>query len=392
MGCGASDLSESEQAILRLGELVHKADVAAEKSPGSGHAFLADAASHLPLIDDDERDNYAILVKSRHGKMYYQEKDYSRAIDAYTQAINMAEVKIAERCRGLYLMLQRYAECMTDIATIWIGSANGEVTAPENSPANPSPLVPNAPSAIAQSAKRKRRDEATAEIVLLRCIETIEEGHNRRSDLLIDPLMQLASLYESLGLYSRAELLVRRCIGILIVQYGHDHPRLVESNANLERLVKLKESAAEEVAAVNIQKTFRMHRAMNELEKKLHRQVKRHARLEENRTPTPPTDFLSQLVGDDPEQSTGQNSPIDDHAAARANTGSRPGSFHGVAPGAAAGSPKRTTSEIRRNPVEAASQPKPQRQTTETSIQEQAAPKVWAVAGAEGEDIDEDDV
>jgi hypothetical protein len=423
MGCAGSRLTTSEAAILRVGELVHDGDVASQKKPGSGHKYLDEAIEHLPKIDDADRDNYSILVYSRHGRQFYAEGDLRHAIQSYQTAINLAEVKIAQRCPGLYLMLQRYAECMTDIARIWIRSskgydarrASGAVSIHvENRVSIMDINSPTSPVVTHPSIRRKRRDEATAEIVLLRCIETIEQGHNRRSDLLVEPLMLLASLYESLELHSRAELLVRRCIGILIVQFGHDHPRLNESNAILENLVEKKAAKNREKAAVKIHATWKMFVEMRKLQSKLGRQVTRHILSEDpRRTPTPPPDYLAQVVGDGDlvddvaSQSPAARqsaSPLNETAGSFNTTNSsdppqKTNSFFGVAPTAAKNSESISPRFGSRRDLVAAAGARgslkslkgiagPVLSTAEGPIAV-AAPRVWQLPAADGDDGDD---
>lgn len=129
----------------------------------------------------------------------------------------------------------------------------------------------------------RAEDYTKCEMLLVRCIETIEGGHNRRSDLLVEPLSLLAELYEQLGMYARAELLCRRMKGIMIVQYGHDHPGLAELNVRIDGLTGLREEKAVTTAAVRIQNIFRMRRCMEAVGKRLGKPMKRHRLIASNK-------------------------------------------------------------------------------------------------------------
>lgn len=379
MGCGASTVSDSEVAILEIGELLHDASHTAAQNPDISFHKIRLAEAKLARVDDFNQDHYAILVYSREGKLQYGLRRYQKAIEAYTKAVHIAEVKIGEKVRGLYLLLQRYAECMCDIASIWQKSA-----------------------AAQKSESKQLRETGKAELVLLRCIETIEEGHNRRSDLLVDPLMMLARLYEDLKLFSRAELLVRRVSGILIVTYGHEHPLIAETKRCLESLVVKKEAALDNDAAVTIQSIFRMRREMRALEGKLGRPAKRHVlQVKGQRSPTPTSDFLTQLaaesvgeLGDGSEESrrvgdaeteqrltTGASSP---RSATIAANDPAAAALRRKAP-LAVNSPRASD----KNPLDAATRPKPFVGVMEPVLSgDQVPPRLWTVEGA----FDEEDI
>lgn len=373
MGCGSSQLTPEEQAILDIGVLLHKAEEAFDDNKSDlSFRFIGDAAKKLPNLGDESIGHYTILVATREGNLYFRKGQMQNAAAAYTKAIVVAEEKIEARCRGLYLMLQRYADCMVSMAKIWLASAEKHT-----------------------QVEKKRRDNAKAEMVLLRCIETIEEGHNRRSDLLIDPLILLAEIYKKFEMYSRAELLVRRCSGILIVQYGHDHPQLIETKRILDDLVEKKERVASVTAARKIQSTWRMYTAMVQLGKRLGKErVKRHT-FSERRTPSPPNDYLSKLkeeMGEAAEsergasnngggnsgsiqQSADVNLPTSKTPPAGEEASSNPLSIAG--PMAKSLSTKSIDSASKQKAVKGLMEP--------ILCPEQAPPRVWTVPVVEGE-------
>lgn len=384
MGCGVSAISDSEAAILEIGKLLHEAGKTAVTNPDTSFQKIREAERKLARVDDENQDHYAILVYSREGKLQYNLRRYQKAIEAYTKAVHIAEVKIAQKVRGLYLLLQRYAECMCDIARIWLKSA-----------------------ALAKSESKKLRETGKAELVLLRCVETIEEGHNRRSDLLEEPLLLLASIYEELRLFNRAELLARRVSGILIVNFGHEHPKIAETKRYLDALVAKKEVSIEHEAASRIQSVFKMLHEMRTLEAKLGRPVKRHRLIaREDRSPSPETDFLAQLAAETDgglaaEANDSEMQLFNDGSGSPAALGPRASGAAGAVPAAtSSGSLKKADHSKRSphvgglssktaNPLDVATRPKPFTGVLEPVLSaEQVPPRLWTVEG----DFDEDDL
>ena len=152
------------------------------------------------------------------------------------------------------------------------------------------------------------------ELLLLRCCEVVQIGHNAQSELLIPPQIELAQIYEDLELYSRALLLVRRCLGILCSVYDYDHPWVIQLMQRSDRLKKLQDAQLRNAAATKIQATWRMHKAMQALADALGHPVKRHQWIPRKYRTTPDLDYL----GDVPEgQPLGEDSaaPTEEAAA-----------------------------------------------------------------------------
>ncbi|KPA75578.1 hypothetical protein ABB37_08460 [Leptomonas pyrrhocoris] len=139
------------------------------------------------------------------------------------------------------------------------------------------------------------------ELLLLRCCEVVQIGHNAQSELLIPPLIELAQIYEDLELYSRALLLVRRCLGILCSVYDYDHPWVVQLMQRADRLKALLEEQLRNDSATKIQATWKMHKAMEALADALGHPVKRHLWIPRKYRATPELDYLGDFVGDMPD-------------------------------------------------------------------------------------------
>ena len=307
MGCGVAKPSLSEAAVLAIGELLHDADSAFPTNKVHAFQCVFEAHQQLSFVERESYDHYEILVCHREGKLHFSNHDLPRAVEAYTKAIQVAEVQIAQKRRGLYLMLQRYAECMVDMSRIWHVAAER-----------------------ATSDKKRQKEFSKCEMVLLRCIETVEEGHNRRSDLLIAPIMMLVGLYEQLSLVGRAEMLLRRCQGIYIVNFGHDDPNLIVTNRKLEELMMKRDALQIQKVAVKLQSVFRMHKAMKRVGLMLHKKLARHELVPPAQRRKEMTDegFLEQLCSELQEGSVnvGHNSEqelMDNHPIPQARNGNR---------------------------------------------------------------------
>ncbi|CBZ23321.1 conserved hypothetical protein [Leishmania mexicana MHOM/GT/2001/U1103] len=166
---------------------------------------------------------------------------------------------------------------------------------------------------VTQSSQRNREDEfvlhsrmtrelvaSPCELLLLRCCEVVQIGHNSQSELLIPAQIELAQMYEDLALYSRALLLVRRCVGILCSAYDYDHPWVVHLMHRADRLEGQLEEQMRHNMATKIQATWKMHRAMQHLEDMLGHPVRRHQRIPRKYRAMPDLDFLREYVGDMP--------------------------------------------------------------------------------------------
>ncbi|GET85695.1 hypothetical protein, conserved [Leishmania tarentolae] len=166
---------------------------------------------------------------------------------------------------------------------------------------------------VAQSSQSNREEEfvlhsrmtrelvaSPCELLLLRCCEVVQIGHNSQSELLIPAQIELAQIYEDLALYSRALLLVRRCVGILCTVFDYDHPWVIHLMHRADRLEGRLEEQMHDNMATKIQATWKMYRAMRQLEDTLGRAVRRHQRIPRKYRTTPDLYFLQEYVGDMP--------------------------------------------------------------------------------------------
>nr|CAJ2466151.1 unnamed protein product [Leishmania braziliensis] len=166
---------------------------------------------------------------------------------------------------------------------------------------------------VTQNVKPNREDEfvlhsrmtrelvaSPCELLLLRCCEVVQIGHNSQSELLIPAQIALAQIYEELALYSRALLLVRRCVGILCSVYDYDHPWVVYLMQRADRLEELLEEQLRSNMATKIQATWRMYQAMQQLENVLGHPVRRHQWIPRKYRATPDLNFLEDFVDDMP--------------------------------------------------------------------------------------------
>ncbi|KPI84579.1 hypothetical protein ABL78_6369 [Leptomonas seymouri] len=155
------------------------------------------------------------------------------------------------------------------------------------------------------------------ELLLLRCCEVVQIGHNAQSELLIPPQIELAQIYEDLALYSRALLLVRRCLGILCSVYDYDHPWVIQLLQRSDRLKELLDNQLRNESATKIQATWKMHKAMQALADTLGHPVKRHQWIPQKYRATPDLDYLGDFIGDMPDNGLlgeGSEAPKDPRA------------------------------------------------------------------------------
>ncbi|ESL11503.1 hypothetical protein TRSC58_00745 [Trypanosoma rangeli SC58] len=155
---------------------------------------------------------------------------------------------------------------------------------------------------VLRSKMTRELRASPCELLLLRCIEVVEIGHRRQSELLIPALIELAQIYEDLRLYNRSLLLVRRCLGILSVVYDYDHPWIIQLRRRADFIAECLDEDNKVNMATKIQATWKMYKAMRLLEGAIGRPVVRHVWSSTTyRNQANDTKFLNEFVNDLPE-------------------------------------------------------------------------------------------
>lgn len=289
----AGDAHPVSLAVL---DLIKEADAADSLSDFSGMLGLVrQAAQLIKDVPEDAAEHLSVLVFQREGYAYERCRNLELAKAAYGKAIQIAEMMVAEHRPRIYMVLQRYCDAVMALSSLWekegtkcnkkmvTTTATGQQARAHKEAGIPKPsheqgdrdksLLPLSDREVRMAAVQIY---GPCEMALLRCIEVTEKGDHRQSDLLILPLLELSRIYEALKIFPRAVLVIRRCIGILCVRYGHDHMRLIDLNARCERLIRLRDEQILEEAVVKLQSLARMFAAMHRLEATLHRPVRRH--------------------------------------------------------------------------------------------------------------------
>jgi hypothetical protein len=165
---------------------------------------------------------------------------------------------------------------------LMVDSDGGMSDEPRDAETPPSELL--TPRARARHCERDvQRRIGSMEHMLLNCVENIDRWHSHRSEMLIDPLMLLAELYERLQMWEQCERTVRRLSGVFMVKYGHSHPAYQRTHQWLIRLSDRSEAKAAKKAATSIVATWKMRKAVCALAHRIGRDMTR------SRTPTPLT-------------------------------------------------------------------------------------------------------
>lgn len=247
---------------------------AADDHEGQFHAqlkLLQAAEEALDTVIADDVDGLSVLVYQRLGTVYRDLGQVAQAKDALGKAIRIAEVMVAERRPFLYLVLVRYVDAVLHIAQLWLEEEGKKAQEElDRNRRKSTGLV----TSLTPAARRNMR--AASETALLRCVETVELGDHKQSEILLTPLIELAKVYEAVEVFNRAILVLRRCIGILCVVYAHDHIRIPELQAWIARLTSLRRVQMRTEAAIKIQSVIRMFFCLRMLETVLNRRVKRH--------------------------------------------------------------------------------------------------------------------
>nr|CCD15033.1 unnamed protein product [Trypanosoma congolense IL3000] len=353
---------ETDKVTLHILNAVKEAERLPVESGSLKLQLLHDCYPLLEQAPANRVDHLAVLVYQKEGDVLVTQGDVESAKTVYARAIQIAETCVARGEKEMYMVLKRYVLAMVGMARIWYEQERNTVGftfANNNIQGGPSledsfgssasfassilsdssvfSLNQEVLKSIAPKAPRRRigpkvsavkiphpkvvkptytteddfvlRSQMTrelkaspCELLLLRCIEVIEIGHRRQSELLIPALVELAQIYEELHLYNRALLLVRRCLGILCVVYDYDHPWIIQLRQRADYIIRRREHWSKESSAIKIQATWKMYRAMCMLENALGRAVTRHVWV-----PPPPATtncdvaFLTNFLNDLPE-------------------------------------------------------------------------------------------
>ena len=118
-------------------------------------------------------------------------------------------------------------------------------------------------SLLRQPAQQKEKWKK-AEEALKRVIAITESALGKRSEELVEPLRNLASLYVKMGALHRSEISFKRCIGIQLVNHGISHPGLLVTRQQLAIVYERKNHQRCNTAATTIQGGWRMYKARKE--------------------------------------------------------------------------------------------------------------------------------
>ncbi|KEG10845.1 hypothetical protein DQ04_03231050 [Trypanosoma grayi] len=354
-------MREADPATLYILDAVKEADGLPDDKATLKLQLLRGCYPYLEQVPPHRLDHLAVLVYQKEGDVYFAQGDAESAKTTYSRAIQIAETRVARGEKEIYMVLKRYVLSMVGMARLWyqqerdttgftfagkvsplIASLDESVQSLSSressvlSDASVFSLNQEILKSMAPKAPRRRvgpavnvvkllrpvtlkvnyspeddfvlRSQMTrelkaspCELLLLRCIEVVEIGHRRQSELLIPALIELAQIYEDLKLYNRSLLLVRRCLGILCVVYDYDHPWIIQLRRRADHLMDHMEIQTREDMASKIQATWKMYRAMCQLEEILGRPVTRHVWISKpSQERTPDTDFLKDFVNDLP--------------------------------------------------------------------------------------------
>lgn len=327
---------EADPATLKILNAVREVDNLPSDRAALKLRLLRDCYPLLEQVPAHRFDSLAVLVYQKEGDVYLAQGDAENAKTTYSRAIRIAETRVASGEKEIYMVLKRYVRAMVGMARLWyvqerdtvgftlakktlhfvdptderersllssassllsdcsVFSLNQEILnsmAPKPPRRRAGPTVKVVRLLQPTARKQEFTDEdnfvlrsqmprelktSPCELLLLRCIEVVEIGHRRQSELLIPALIELAQIYEDLHLFNRSLLLVRRCLGILSVVYDYDHPWIIQLRHRGDYLVERMEEKMRGEMATKIKATWKMHRAMQQLEETLGRPVRRH--------------------------------------------------------------------------------------------------------------------
>ncbi|KAH8604201.1 hypothetical protein ERJ75_001749000 [Trypanosoma vivax] len=351
----------ADDATLYILGAVKEADQLPNEKADAKLQILRNCYPYLARVPSHRFDNLAVLLYQKEGDVYVTQGDGENAKTVYGRAIQIAETRVARGEKEIYMVLKRYVFAMVGMARIWYERERdtvGFTFADGQSPVVPSlddsmnsnislecsilsensvfslnqeilksmaprvarrrvgpavsvvkllrPAVAKVVSTaeddfVLRSHMTRELKASPCELLLLRCIEVVEIGHRRQSELLIPALVELAQIYEDLNLHNRALLLVRRCLGILCVVYDYDHPWIVQLRLRADYLAQRMELVLKEEKAIKIQATWKMYRAMCMLEDALGRPVTRHVWIPQlQRDPKHDMNLLNEIVADLP--------------------------------------------------------------------------------------------
>ncbi|EKF30293.1 hypothetical protein MOQ_005899 [Trypanosoma cruzi marinkellei] len=354
--------NDADPATLQILNAVKEADALPDKKASLKLNLLRGCYPLLEQVPPHRFEHLAVIVYQKEGDVYFAQGDKESAKTTYSRAIQIAETRVARGEKEIYMVLKRYVLAMVGMARIWyeqerettgftladkglpvtfqqeentpsvsscdstllsdasIFSLNQEIIKsmapkPPRRRAGPSVNVVRLPCPtkikcaftaeddfVLRSKMIRELKASPCELLLLRCIEVVEIGHRRQSELLIPALIELAQIYEDLHLYNRSLLLVRRCLGILSVVYDYDHPWIIQLRRRGDYLMECMEEKTMDKMATKIQATWKMYKAMCLLEEALGRPVTRHVwSPAAYHSQVNDTDFLKDFVNDLPE-------------------------------------------------------------------------------------------
>ncbi|RNF01970.1 hypothetical protein TraAM80_06690 [Trypanosoma rangeli] len=353
---------EADPATLHILNAVKEADMLPDSKASLKLQLLHDCYPFLEQVPPHRFDHLAVLVYQKEGDVYFSQGDVEGAKTTYSRAIQIAETRVARGEKEIYMVLKRYVLAMVGMARLWYaqerdttGFTFADKDLPMMTPRETSisslnslessvlsdtsmfslnqailkSMAPKSPRRragpavnvvqllrpvtmkmnftaeddfVLRSKMTRELKASPCELLLLRCIEVVEIGHRRQSELLIPALIELAQIYEELRLYNRSLLLVRRCLGILSVVYDYDHPWIIQLRRRADFIVECVDEYNKANMATKIQATWKMFKAMRLLEETIGRPVMRHVWSPATyRNQANDTNFLNEFVNDLPE-------------------------------------------------------------------------------------------
>ncbi|ORC85395.1 uncharacterized protein TM35_000351390 [Trypanosoma theileri] len=353
---------DTDPATLHILNAVKEADNLPDEKATMKLQLLRSCYPYLEQVPPRRFDHLAVLVYQKEGDVYFTQGDVESAKTTYSRAIQIAETRVARGEKEIYMVLKRYVLAMVGMARIWyeqerkttgftfakkdleidvsLDESMASISSCESSILSDTSIfslnqeilksmAPKAPRRrvgpavnvvrllrptilkthytaeddfVLRSQMARELKASPCELLLLRCIEVVEIGHRRQSELLIPALIELAQIYEDLALYNRSLLLVRRCLGILSVVYDYDHPWIIQLRRRADYLMECMDEKLKDGMATKIQATWKMYKAMCQLEEKLGRPVTRHVLIPKSyQNSNAGPDFLKDFVNDLPE-------------------------------------------------------------------------------------------
>ncbi|ESL07874.1 hypothetical protein TRSC58_04433 [Trypanosoma rangeli SC58] len=270
---------EADSATLHILNAVKEADMLPDNKASLKLQLLRGCYPFLEQVPPHRFDHLAVLVYQKEGDVYFSQGDVEGSKTTYSRAIQIAETRVARGEKEIYMVLKRYVLAMVGMARLWYAQERDTtgftfagkdlplMTSREDSINSLNSLESSVLSdtsvfslnqailkSMAPKSPRRRAGPAVnviqllrpvtmkmnftaeddfvlrskmtrelraspCELLLLRCIEVVEIGHRRQSELLIPALIELAQIYEDLRSLQSLPFVVRPLPWYLSVVY-----------------------------------------------------------------------------------------------------------------------------------------------------------------------------